>query len=247
MSGQLVMRSMTMWATVRVPRRIVGRIERGDSVIDAIQTEAKRHAVHDAWVRCSGTVDDAAIAPFDVDQREFAGTQLLEGASAMVHCHGRLAIVDGALRLSLYAVLARGAQLIAGQLVSARAGLLEVELDCWDDLPVADAPPSHGALAPVPAGPPVESPKTLGDAARALEAMPVRFESEDSAAEPEPGDLLDHPSFGVVEFEAEGEAGRVRIKLSTGSRREIMLEVFDVVPHEPIRGKRCFGLKPRRR
>ncbi len=232
---------MTTWATTQAQRRIVARLEGGESVIDAIQTEARRLAVHDARVHCWGIVDDAAVAPFDVSRREFGATQTLYGASAVVHCEGRLVMVDGVPRLSAYVVIARGPEVFAGQLVSARAASLEVVMESWGETP------RDAVHVTPPEVPPHEPPKTLGDAAKALESMPQRFEGVVEVSEPEPGDLLDHPSFGLVEFEAEGDAGRVRIKLSTGSRRDIMLEVFDIVPHAPVGGKRVFALKPRRR
>ncbi|MEI8257063.1 MAG: PPC domain-containing DNA-binding protein [Deltaproteobacteria bacterium] len=240
----------TTWATSRLQRRIVARLETGESVTDAIQAEAKRQAVHDGRVHCWGTVEDAAVAPFDVGRGEFGATQIFKGPGALVHCEGRLVTVDGVRRLSAYVVLARGAQLFGGQLVSARAASLEVVIECWDDLATAVETPREAAHAPAYEPEPIaspEPPRTLGEAAKALESMPVHFHAEVAVCEPEPGDLLDHPSFGVVEFESEGDAGRVRIKLPTGSRREIMLEVFDLVARDPIGGKRVFGLKPRRR
>ena len=50
-----------------------------------------------------------------------------------------------------------------------------------------------------------------------------------------------------VEVDSEGDAGRMRIKLATGSFREIMFEVFEVIQREPRDGKAFFSLRPRRR
>ena len=217
-------------------------------IVDVIQAEAQRRSVRDARVSAWGTVDDAAVALFDPERREYGPAQVLRGASAVVHFEGRLALFEGAPRLTAYVVLGRGPQVIAGQLVTARAGTLEVVMEAWDDLGREESAsePVRAKAAEQPAPAP-ETAKTLADAARLLESMPEPFHTDDVRGDPEPGELLDHPSFGIVELESEGDGGRVKIKLPNGSRRDIMLEVFEVVEREPLRGKRCFALRPRRR
>jgi predicted DNA-binding protein with PD1-like motif len=114
--------------------------------------------------------------------------------------------------------------------------------------PVSDSvPPSAMVDEDEAASPSPDELRTLLEMARVHEAMPAAPERSAPGVEPEPGDLLDHPTFGVVEIEAEGDSGRVRIRLSNGSRREIALEVFEVVPRDPRGEQRLFALRPRRR
>jgi predicted DNA-binding protein with PD1-like motif len=242
---------MTLWATSRTQRTVVGRLERNELVLEALRQEAVRLAIREAKISAWGTIKDVSIALFDTERKDFSEGDALPGTSAVIHFEGRLTSVEGKLQLVVNVVLARDTDVIAGRLVSARAGLLEVAFDCWDDLDGLEPPPrmfANASPSPAPMPATVERASTLAEVARVLDQMPQPEEpEEDPVGEPEPGDLLDHPTFGIVEYEEEAEGGRARIKLSTGSRREVMLEVFDVQPREPLRGKKLWALKPRRR
>jgi predicted DNA-binding protein with PD1-like motif len=241
---------MTLWATSRTQRTVVGRLERNELVLEALRQEAVRLSIREARISAWGTIKEASIALFDSERKDFSEADPIPGTAAVIHFDGRLTSVEGKMQITANVVLARDTDVIAGRLISARAGVLEIAFDCWDDLDgLQPAPRMGGGAVPTPGPMPaaVDVPRSLGEAAQALEAIPPRVEPEESVEEPEPGDLLEHPTFGIVEYEEEADGGRARIKLSTGSRREIMLEVFDTQPREPLRGKKLWALKPRRR
>ena len=202
-------------------------------MVQAVQSAALEHDASFAMVRGSGVIEDAVILRGGSDRHEPRA-----GLSDVISLTGHVVRGSGAYQARLYVLLVQGTQLIGGQLVRGHARSIAMTLECLD-----------GVRLTVPTAEPVN---TLGDAARALETTanapdPTDAEEPPSRPEPEAGDLLEHPSFGVVELESEGDSGRVKIKLGSGSMREIMLDVFEVLVKEPRDGKRLFALRPRRR
>lgn len=64
---------------------------------------------------------------------------------------------------------------------------------------------------------------------------------------PERGDWVDHKVFGLCRVEGEDANGGVIIKLPTGARKHINLEVLQVLPARIEGDRRVYPLRPRRR
>lgn len=64
---------------------------------------------------------------------------------------------------------------------------------------------------------------------------------------PERGDWVDHKVFGLCRVEGEDSNGGVIIKLPTGARKHINLEVLEVLPARIEGDRRVYPLRPRRR
>jgi predicted DNA-binding protein with PD1-like motif len=64
---------------------------------------------------------------------------------------------------------------------------------------------------------------------------------------PERGDYVDHKQFGLCRVEKVGDDGGLVIRLETGRRKLIKLDVLDVLDPREDGGKRIFPLRPRRR
>ncbi len=96
-----------------------------------------------------------------------------------------------------------------------------------------------------------EVPRSLADVAKTLEAMPPKPEREDdlgSENEIAPGDLLEHPAWGLCDVLREAEPGTFDIRIqSRGSTRTIKTEIFEVQVRAPRDGRKVWGLKPRGR
>lgn len=63
----------------------------------------------------------------------------------------------------------------------------------------------------------------------------------------ERGDFVDHKQFGRCRVERLSEDGGLVIRLETGRRKLIKLDVLDVLPPREEGGKRIYPLRPRRR
>ncbi len=63
---------------------------------------------------------------------------------------------------------------------------------------------------------------------------------------PEPGDYLDHFRFGLCRVEDEDPEGGVQVRMPSGVRRTIRLDLLRVEPPEERDGKRVFPVRRRR-
>ena len=64
---------------------------------------------------------------------------------------------------------------------------------------------------------------------------------------PERGDWIDHKVFGLCHVQGEDPNGGLIIKLPSGVRKHINLEVLEVLPARMEGDRRVYPLRPRRR
>jgi len=64
---------------------------------------------------------------------------------------------------------------------------------------------------------------------------------------PEAGDWVDHRQFGLCRVDRSTPDGELLIKLETGRRKEIRLDVLEVLPPRMDGARKIFPLRPRRR
>ncbi len=81
--------------------------------------------------------------------------------------------------------------------------------------------------------------------------LPARKRTGDDeptgAHSPERGDFVDHKQFGLCRVEKVSDDGGLVIRLETGRRKLIKLDVLDVLDPREEGGKRVYPLRPRRR
>jgi predicted DNA-binding protein with PD1-like motif len=234
--------------TSRTSRSLAVRIEGGELNARLKGLAAERQIRFGAF-RGRGVLQDPGLLAFDASRGEYTGSRALQGWFEATAIEGWIVSRGGGVELEVSAVLQQGGTTVSGRLAGGRVRTLTLSIECWDDV---DPNALDAGAADAGAGASqTAAPKTLTEAAAALErrpsAPPDPHASDVERLEPEPGDFLEHPSFGIVEFEGEEESGRVRIKLASGSHREIMLDVFDIVAREPRNGKPLYALRPRRR
>lgn len=317
----------------RRTRRIIGRLERGEQVIRALEQVAREREISTGWVRAVGHLEWVELRRYDARARRWSAPERIEAPSEVVALEGSLSFQDGETRARLQATLRRespgGMILFGGEIVDAGVFALEVVVECFDDLglrrerdadtglplwsgisvPVSevrpgetaepgwsgpaappeppmerrgdDRPPAPGGIswaqvaeasaAPPPRPEPVQESRGWGrereqprprrrkpaHLTEAREPAPVpeplpekRKISEEEFFEepiPEQGDWVDHRTFGLCRVEGDDAEGGIIIRLPSGVRKHINLDVLEVQPAR-IEGDRIvYPVRPRRR
>ncbi len=121
-------------------RCVMGRLEKGEPLVDGLADLARFEKIDAGFVRAQGVVEDPELRLYDPAARGYVPVGLggaLPGAWELVSLDGNLSLHGGAPVARLWAVLAaeRGGapQLAAGLLVAARAVYVEFAVDVYDD------------------------------------------------------------------------------------------------------------------
>jgi len=202
-------------------RRIVGRLERGEDLVDGVAAACRERGVRSGELRAYGMVEEAELREFDPRARGFRPSRRFASPLRIVHCAGHVSEQDGALHVEATCALSReldnGIELLGGLLVRARVWAVEFVIDAFDDLllqrsidaatglplfrearalgqpPVAPAP----APTPRPAAIPFEAPARghiAGDPAPAAREPSWTEVAERSASAPPVEKLVEEPS-----------------------------------------------------
>jgi hypothetical protein len=230
------------------------RLEDSDPLPDALAIGLEIEGITAGWIRASGIIADVEIRAGD-DVRRVNGPVMAVSIDS--------SIVGGRDSLVLRGVFARdsGASIetFAGEVVRARAIMLDVVITALDET-VALAPPPPERKAPTPPQPPVQwsgaidasarspepSPKPQPVLAGRTDPMPLppklrRKETVDQPF-PEAGDVVEHFAFGRCEV-VKSDGDRLHLKLARDGRiREIALEMLKVVTLEPVDGHQVYRL-----
>lgn len=124
--------------TSRRTRTIVGRLERGDTLPDALLAVAKKHGVTAARVEAIGGVTALQVTEFDPDAGAYKPPLHRAGMTEVLGLAGNLSLRDGELfgHLHLTACWHENGEtkMIAGHLVSAEVFVCEFHLTVYEDL-----------------------------------------------------------------------------------------------------------------
>lgn len=209
----------------------------GENLIDAL---AEACGKADGWIGAVGHVDSVEL--------RVAG----EGADVRKQLRGRLTLaqLSGPFGGPYFATLSRhsslGAELVAGQLLSARSAGVTASLwtaqgsvrELVDAAPERDESPAAPAAkvsAPLPA--------TAGWAAAAQAAAADLAEEDAEPQRPERGDLVRHFAFGLCEvLQDTGDRLKLRDLNGPGRIREIALDMLEIAAPIEQNGKRVFKL-----
>ena len=122
----------------RVGRRIIGRIELGRPLEEALIGVCRKYAVEACEVRLTGILRDAVLLVFREEDAEYTAAYHVPGASTLVSFDGDISQLGSELLLNAKAVVAwddRGfPRLAAGHLKSATVHSVEFVLDAFDDV-----------------------------------------------------------------------------------------------------------------
>lgn len=248
-----------MIVTTSNVRHVLLRLEEPAHLPDALLDALRDEIVTAGWVRAGGILHDVRIAALGG-----ASPRSIQGSVQVVALEGSVGLSAGDVTCGLRAVLARetetGLETIAGEIVEARIGALEVIVTAFDDVsasrkagvqdvwqlggpaqpsPVAAAPspvaaPAPAAApAPLPSEPRPAAPKpspTFSGAAMPLRPVRPPTEEEDDETYPDAGDVVEHFAFGRCEV-VKSDGDRLHLRLGKDGRiKEIALEMLKVTP-----------------
>ena len=132
-------------------RRIVGRLERGESVLDALAEIARHGGISSAWFQAMGPLESAELAVYDADTKrhslpkrvgactavQITGNLSRLGGLPFAHAHALVAparpeLPDGSVGVERAAPIV-GA-LLGGELRAARAFAVEFVIESYEDI-----------------------------------------------------------------------------------------------------------------
>jgi predicted DNA-binding protein with PD1-like motif len=118
-------------------RRIVGRLERGESVLHAFEALAREHSIRAGFIRAHGALEAVSLTEYSQhEQRKLPERDF--GQCELVSFEGTLSMHDGDVMATAHASVSRttdnGIVLLGGELVSARAFYCEFVVECFDSI-----------------------------------------------------------------------------------------------------------------
>ncbi len=119
-------------------RTIVGRLERGDKLPDALYAVAKAHGVKAGRLTAIGGVTNLKVTEYDIKERKYTPPLERAGMTEVLSLMGNLSLRDGELfcHLHINGSWEEGGQtrIIAGHLVEAEVFVCEFHLVAYDDV-----------------------------------------------------------------------------------------------------------------
>jgi len=141
----------------------------------------------------------------------------------------------------------RTGEKIPGVAARARAVVADPRpLDARPERAVQVAPVASPVVEPpkaAPAGPP--NPISWAAVAAVSKSAPEPDASEPT--EPQRGDFVEHRQFGLCRVEGEEPDGGTRIRLPSGARKTLRLDVMEVLPPRREAGRVVYPVRPRSR
>lgn len=108
------------------------------------------------------------------------------------------------------------------------------------------AKPVEPAPKPAEPAPKPETPGGLSWAAVAAVSATAP-EPEESNEEPRRGDFVEHRQFGLCRVEGDDPDGGVRVRLPSGARKTLRLDVMEILPPRREANRTVFPVRPRTR
>ncbi|MFB6374307.1 MAG: PPC domain-containing DNA-binding protein [Bradymonadaceae bacterium] len=119
-------------------RRIVGRLDEGEEIVEAVSTFCRDHNIDAAEIRGVGRLDRIELVRFDPEIGDYREVFSDEGHFDLLNLNGNVATLGDEIAVRLQAVVSANGpvapQVVAGQLRSGRALEFEFVLEVFDDL-----------------------------------------------------------------------------------------------------------------
>jgi predicted DNA-binding protein with PD1-like motif len=125
-------------AESRRGRRLVGRLDKGSDVLEALAEVCRQHSVRTAEVRAIGSLDQVVLAEYDQRARQYRPHRRFDAQFEIVSFLGNVSEKDGKLFVHAHVGLSRerdnGIELLGGHMISGRSFAVEFVMDAFDDL-----------------------------------------------------------------------------------------------------------------
>jgi len=122
----------------RSGRRIVGRLDRGASLLDALLDVCRQRGVRTGEVRAVGSLEIVEVAEYDQARKAWKPGRSFTGGVEILSLTGNVSERNGQLVLHAHAALMRerdnGVEVLGGHVVGARVFALEFVIDAFDDV-----------------------------------------------------------------------------------------------------------------
>lgn len=149
----------------RAARRIIGRLDRGADLFEALLGVCREHRIRTAEVRALGSLESVEVAEYDQARKTWKPGRTFSGGMEVLSLTGNISEKQGALALHAHASLMRdrdnGVEIIGGHLNAGKVFALEFVLDAFDDVILRrGSDPATGLglwTEALPLGPPVEA------------------------------------------------------------------------------------------
>lgn len=119
-------------------RRIVGRLDEGEEIIEELSEFCRDHGIDAAEIRGVGRLDRIELVRFDPDLGDYREVFSGEGHFDLLNLNGNVAALGDEIAVRLQAVVSAegpvAPQVVAGQLRAGRAEECEFVLEVFDDL-----------------------------------------------------------------------------------------------------------------
>lgn len=119
-------------------RRILGRMERGEEVIEAFLSLAHERNVRSAWVTALGAFEWVELVEYDQVQRVYKAPRLFNSPCEILSLTGNVSFKDGSPFAHLHTTVSRetdnGIQVLGGHVVRGLVFACEFMVECCDDL-----------------------------------------------------------------------------------------------------------------
>lgn len=125
-------------------RTIVGRLEKGDKLPDALIAVCQKHNIHAGEIRAIGAVTDLSVTEYDIEARKYRAPLVREPASEILMLYGNLSKKESELFAHLHITASyfedNQTRIIAGHLASATVFACEYVIKSFDDLELERKP-----------------------------------------------------------------------------------------------------------
>jgi uncharacterized protein len=125
-------------AESRRGRRLVGRLDRGSELLEALAEVCRVHGVRAGEIRAMGALEQVVLGEHDQKTRAARATRRFDAAFEILSLYGNISERDGKLSLQARASLSRerdnGIEVVGGQILSGRVFAVEFVIDAFDDL-----------------------------------------------------------------------------------------------------------------
>ena len=122
----------------RHTRVVMGRLERGEPVVEGLAQLARFERIDAGFIRAQGAIEDPELVRYDAAARRYLPLAAIEGPWELVSLQGSVSLMRGAPDVQVWAVIAAAAPaggplVYAGRLAAARAVYVEFAVDVCDE------------------------------------------------------------------------------------------------------------------